>query len=1348
MKKPSPAAIEERRINLPEPEYPQDLPVVARREEITRAIRDNQVVIVCGETGSGKTTQLPKICLGLGRGVAGMIGHTQPRRIAARTVAARIASELKTQLGHAVGYKVRFSDKVSGSTYVKLMTDGILLAETQGDPLFLAYDTLIIDEAHERSLNIDFLLGYLHQLLPKRPDLKLIVTSATIDAQRFSAHFGGAPVIEVSGRLYPVEVRYRPILPHLPCGRPVLVPDEGADQGVASTGRDKPAERNKDRPEGKSKHREREKDRDEGALEQAILDAVDEIGRCGPGDVLVFLPGEREIRDTAEALRKHAVTEPGTGPGKGRMGAEILPLFARQSYSDQEKVFRPGGSSLRRIILATNVAETSLTVPGIRYVIDTGLARLNRYSYRNKVEQLQVEKISRASASQRAGRCGRVMSGVCIRLYAEEDYLSRTEFTDPEILRSSLAAVILRMKSLKIGAVEDFPFLDAPLPKMIADGYQLLAELGAVDESNALTPTGWRLAKFPIDPKIARMILAAKEENCLSEMLIIASALSVQDPRERPFERQEAADRAHQHFQDERSDFLSYLKLWAFFDDLLKHRKSNRKLLEQCQENFLSHRRLREWREVHGQLHTLVLETGLRPNEIPAGYDEIHRALLAGLLGNIGFKAEFKAEADGEYLGARGVRFSIFPGSVLRKAKPKWVVAAELAETARLYARGVARIDPSWIEKVAGGLCRTHYFDPHWEKKTAQVSAFERVTLYGLTVVPRRRVYYGAINPTEAREIFIRSALVAGEYVTHAPFFSHNRELIASIAALEHKTRRPDVLVDEQQIYAFYDAVIPQGISNGAAFEKWRRQAERDNQRLLYLTRDYLMRHAADSVTEDRFPDSMVAGGMRLPLAYRFEPGHVLDGVTLTLPLPLLNQLNAAQFDRLVPGLIREKLSWYLKALPKQIRRHVVPVPEFVTRFLEAQDKGPEGPGQLRQRPLTEALAGFVQAKAGIAVPGDAWRGEQPPQHLLMNYKVVDDGGQELAMSRDLATLKAQLGQAAKLTFAQPDSREGLPIERDGIERWDFGDLPEEIAFTRAGRKLVGYPAFAISTGEDKGKDKAEGKVSIRLFDTPEAAASSMRGGVRQLLWFELKEQMKQLEKDLSMAAGRLGGQGGQARHLGQAILQMQPLIGADALKEDMLTAIADRAFIGEDALPRSEQAFSAQRQRARARLPAVREAMARLMQDIAAGCHMLLGRLGGSGARQGAALGKGMTGEIHAQLHAQLKKLVYPGFLKRTPRDRLQHLPRYLKAMVLRLDKYPGNPERDQRHAAAIAGLWRQYEQRLEKHHKAGLDDPALAEFRWQIEELRVSLFAQELKTPCPVSIKRLQKLWESVSA
>jgi ATP-dependent helicase HrpA len=1249
-----------RLANLPKPTYPDDLPVVARREEIARAIRENQVVIVSGETGSGKTTQIPKICLELERGVNGLIGHTQPRRIAARTVASRIAHELKSPLGHAVGYKVRFSDKLSGDTYIKLMTDGILLAETQGDRLLRAYDTIIIDEAHERSLNIDFLLGYLKGVLTERPDLKLIVTSATIETERFSTHFAidgkPAPIIEVSGRMYPVEQRYRPL--------------EAADED--------------------------EEDQD---MEDAVLAAVDELARdAAGGDILVFLPGEREIRETAEALRKHHPK-----------GAEILPLYARLSFEEQERVFRTGGP--RRIVLATNVAETSLTVPGIRYVIDTGVARVNRYSWRNKVEQLQVEKISQASANQRAGRCGRVAPGVCIRLYAEDDYAARPPFTDPEILRSSLASVILRMKSLRIGDVEDFPFLEPPGARMISDGYQLLAELGAVDDQRQLTQIGWQLAKFPIDPRIARMVLAAKRENCLREVLIIASALSIQDPRERPFDRAEAADRAHEQFQEERSDFLAYLKLWAFFEDALKHKKSNRKLTELLHEHFLSHRRMREWRDIHGQLAAVVGELGMHPNEEPASYEQIHRALLAGLLGNIGTKSDEGAE----YLGARGIRFLIFPGSVLRKTTPKWVMAAEIVETTRLYARNVARIVPEWIEPLAVHLVSRHYFDPHWEKERGMVMAYERVTLHGLTIVPKRRIHYGPINPLEAREIFIHKALAGFDFETRGPFFEHNRKLIRELRELEHKARRRDVLVDEHTIYEFYDAILPAGIYNRAGFERWRRQAEQADPQLLYLTRDYLMRHAATEIAEALFPDALRIGNVDFKLRYRFDPGHPLDGITVTVPLHLLNTLTEAPFEWLVPGMLREKVTWSMKALPKGIRKHLFPLPEQVTAFLESVDsvhaRAEKGEGQSTTPvpPFNDALRRFVQRRLGEPIPEKAADDREMPAHLKVNFRVVDEAGRELAVGRDLLALKGQLGQAAQLTFAQTEGG----IERADIRAWDFGDLPREIAFTRKGRSLTGYPAVV-----DEGAS-----VAIRLFDLPSAAEEAMRGGVRRLLRLALKEQLRQLEK-------------GSIAFL-QSALQLRNVAIADDLREDFVNAIADRAFIGEDPLPRTQKEFEALRTRARARLPAVSEAATRLFASIAEEYQRVNAQL---------AAVKGPLARPAADVRAQLARLVYKGFFSATPWEQLSQLPRYLKAMQVRLDKYGNSPERDAKHTQSIAELTKRYDERLDKQRKAGVSDPRLEEFRWALEELRVSLFAQELRTPYPVSYKRMDRLWSSL--
>ncbi|EDN69927.1 ATP-dependent helicase HrpA [Beggiatoa sp. PS] len=877
-------------LNLPKPQFPEELPVSLRREDIAKAIADNQVIIVAGETGSGKTTQLPKICLSLGRGVAGMIGCTQPRRIAARTIAMRVASELDSPMGHAVGYKVRFSDRISQETYIKFMTDGILLAETQSNRFLEAYDTLIIDEAHERNLNVDFLLGYLKKLLPKRPDLKLIITSATIDTQRFSEHFDNAPVIEVSGRTYPVEVRYRP-----------LVGD---------------------------------KDEEDRNMIQGILDAVDEITSSDrQADLLVFLASERDIRETAEALRKHRL-----------INTEILPLYARLSAAEQNRVFKPGHQ--RRIILTTNVAETSLTVPRIKAIIDPGLARISRYSIRHKVQRLPIERISRSSADQRKGRCGRIAPGICIRLYSGEDYDQQPQFTDPEILRTSLASVILQMLSLHLGDISDFPFVDPPTPKMINDGFTLLMELGAVDDERKLTELGWQLSKWPIDPRIGRMILAAKV-TCLQEVLIIASALTIQDPRERPMDAQQAADTAQQKFVDEQSDFLSYLKLWNFYHENAKHLSQN-KLRKLCREHFLSYLRMREWHDIHQQLYTLIRQAGWPINQVEAGYDEIHRALLTGLLGNIAFKTEGDKKTNvtkksgfspSEYLGARNIKLFLFPGSGLFKKQPKWVMAAELVETTRLYARCSAKLNPDWIEQVAGELCQHHYFEPHWEKRRAQVGAYEKVTLYGLTIVAKRKVNYGPLDPKLSKEIFIRNALVEGEYTSKAAFFQHNRELINEVEALEHKSRRQDILVDEEKIYAFYDARIPEGIYNGKAFEKWREQAERQNPKCLFLSREDLMQHAGDSITPHAFPDHIDWAGVDLPLSYHFEPGHERDGVTVEIPLALLNQLSPLPFEWLVPGLLEDKIIALLRSMPKALRKSFVPIPDVAKDALETLKK-------------------------------------------------------------------------------------------------------------------------------------------------------------------------------------------------------------------------------------------------------------------------------------------------------------------------------------------------------------------------------------------------------------------------
>ena len=1363
-----------RLASLPKPEYPLELPVSARRDEIAKAIANNQVVIVCGETGSGKTTQLPKICLELGRGVAGLIGHTQPRRIAARSVASRIAQELNSPLGEVVGYKVRFNDKITDASYVKLMTDGILLAETQGDYFLNAYDTIIIDEAHERSLNIDFLLGYLKQLLPKRPDLKIIVTSATIDAERFSSHFSSqtnvgvikaAPVIEVSGRTYPVEIRYRPL------GKAGFRAKESSDAENAQFDLEDESDFTSGNVLGiprkaKTEARWLEEDDEEEAIEEAIMDAADDLLRQDDGDILVFLPGEREIRDVAEHLRKYQ------GRSTKLKHIEVLPLFARLSIEDQQKIFKP--HSVRRIVLATNVAETSLTVPGIKYVIDAGLARMNRYSVRAKVEQLQIEKISQAAAKQRAGRCGRVSNGICVRLYSEQDFDGRPEFTEPEILRSSLASVILRMAALRLGDIADFPFIEAPSSRLITDGYQLLQELGAVDSNRQITEIGLQLAKLPLDPRVGRMILAAKRENCLAEILIIASVLSMQDPRERPMDKREAADSAHSKFAGEGSDFMSYLKIWDFYDNALKTKKSNKDLLNICHANFLSFLRLKEWRELHGQIKQIVEEMGyLNPspqpsdettkhltklaseqvianptrgegagllNKLPqlpiktakvtpspsrgegwgegelrlegakeANFEQIHKALLAGLLGNIGFK-----DGDNDsYAGARGIRFFVAPGSGLKKTRPKWVIAAELVDTSKLYARCVAKIEPDWIEPLARGLTESQYSDPRWDRKMGMVNAWERVSLYGLTIIPKRRVHYGPINPKESREIFIREALGNGEFDTRAAFFVANERLIAEVEELEHKARRQDVLVDEHQLFAFYDSKIPADIYNAASFEKWREGAEKLNPKLLYLTRDDLMRHGADAITVVQFPETLFIpsplvgegqgrGGVALYLKYRFEPSHILDGVTATVPLALLNQLDPTPTEWLVPGMLREKLTYLIKALPKTFRRVCVPVPEFVTGFLDQNKVG--------EAPIKLALAAHIQRVTTLKISVEDWTEETPP-HLLMNFSIVDDAGRELAMGRDWNALKKQLGSAAQLTFrnTSPD------IEKTGLKQWDFGDLPQTLSFERDGLKVTGYPAL---------EDNIDA-VSVKLFDTAHEAEINHRLGVCRLMRFELKEQIKQLEKGLP--------------NFNQYALSLRNVMSPDDLREDILTAIADRAFIGEDDLPRNNADFMKLKQRARTRLPAVSEAIARQAQAIATEYQLL--------ANQQAKM-PATVNRLKKDVETQVQLLVYKSCFTQTPWEYLQNVPRYLKGLRLRIEKHPANPDRDGKNAASVGAIWQKWQDKTNQLQASGsLIPPALQDYRWLIEELRVSLFAQELKTPFPVSIKRLEKSWQDLN-
>ena len=1201
--------------------YDPALPIVARREDIRAAVERSPVVIVCGETGSGKTTQLPKMLLEMGRA---RIGHTQPRRIAARSVAARIAEELGAELGGLVGCKVRFHDQVGPRTAIKLMTDGILLAETQGDRELSAYDTIILDEAHERSLNIDFLLGYMKRLVQRRSDLRVLVTSATIDAERFSRHFNDAPVIEVSGRLYPVEVRHRPVA-------------------------------------GDSEDTTRDEE------EAALADAVDELCREGAGDILVFLPGEREIRDATDTLRRHGVRH-----------AEILPLYARLSAAEQDRVFKPAGA--RRIVLATNVAETSLTVPRIRYVVDTGDARVKRYSYRNKVEMLRVEPISQAAARQRAGRCGRVANGVCVRLYSEEDFAKRPQFTDPELLRSSLASVILRAKSLDLGEVADFPFLDPPAPRAIADGYALLQELGAVDEGNQLTAIGAQLARLPLDPRVARMLVAAREQGCVAQVRVIAAALSVQDPRERPLDKAAAADERHARFAHERSDFLALLKLAQLFDQ---------KMERACRENFLSVPRMREWRDVAGQLARTLRELGWEESTIdaerPEGYRAIHRALTAGLLGNIGMRDEPEAS----YSGARGIKFWIHPGSGVKKPG-RWVAAAELVETTRLFARTVAQIEPRWLEEIGGHLIKRTHHDPQWDARRGEVIALERGTLYGLPVYTNRRVAYGPIEPHAAHEIFIREALVRGELETRAPFLAHNRRLVAEIERLEHKSRRPDILVDEELIHAFYEERVPPHIYNAAAFEQWRVGAERADKRLLFLAREELMRHEAAGITTENFPPELLLGPNRFALQYHFEPGSPRDGVTMTVPLALLNQVPVHRTQWLVPGLLKEKVRALAKALPQRLRHKLGPLDEFAEAFYTSVEPS--------DTPLASALARYVRAEHNIELPVDALRPDAVPPHLRMNFRVLDDDGRQRAVGRDLAEIKRTLGAETQALL-----QEEAPVdEGERYTGWTMGELPEIMEIRRAARTLVGYPAL-VDAGD---------AVTLQVFDSPEAARAAHAHGVRRLLAIAFRERIRDLERALA-----------KERTLAP-------------FAQDVVRAALERTFLAES-LPMTQTDFARRVDEGRSRFTLITQEIARSAAQIQAERAALEKRL--------AALERAFPHAVN-DIRAQLARLLAPGWIARTPWERLQHLPRYLKAAALRLEKLRADPSRDQRLAAELGALEQPYSRELAARSRNGELKPELVQFGWLLEELRVSLFAQELRTPVPVSVKRLAKLWQSV--
>jgi ATP-dependent helicase HrpA len=1229
--------------------FPPDLPVSQRIDEIRETIASNQVVILCGETGSGKSTQLPKICLSIGLGIHGRIGHTQPRRIAARSLMSRISTELDSEPGTLVGYKVRFKDRVRPQTRVKLMTDGILLAEIQRDPWLNEYDTLIIDEAHERSLNIDFLLGYIRQLTERRRDLKVIITSATIDPQRFSRHFNDAPVIEVSGRTYAVDLRYRPL----------------EDEGVS--------------------------ERDE-AMQQAIVDAVDELSREDRGDILIFLSGEREIRETAETLRKHRLQV-----------TEVLPLYARLSPPDQAKIFKPSGR--RRIVLATNVAETSLTVPGIRHVIDAGFARISRYSHRSKVQRLPVEFISKASADQRKGRCGRVAEGICIRLYSEEQFESRREFTEPEIQRTNLASVILQMKLLRFGDIASFPFIDPPDARLVRDGYRLLEEIGAVDGERKVTRIGRQLARLPVDPRIGRMLLEAAHGSCLKELLVIAAALSVQDPRDRPLDKQQAADEAHKLFHHEQSDFIGFVNLWKHLEEQ-RHHLTRRKFMRHCRERFLSPTRVQEWHDIHQQLKLQMHELGYRENEPDAGYEEIHMAILSGLLSHIGFR---ESGSDRDYKGARGSRFYAFPGSSLFEHQPKWIVAAELVETTRLYGRTLAMIQPQWIESMAGHLVKHSYSEPHWQAKRGQVGGYERITLYGLTLVARRRINFGPVDPVLSREIFIRSALVDGDFETRAPFWRHNRELIEALRQQEAKSRSRDILVDEEALNHFYDSHIPEGIYSKTQFEQWLRKATKQQPKLLYLTEQELLRPGAHKVSEEQFPDTLDINGMRLPLEYHFEPGAKDDGVTLVVPVEVLNQVTEERLEWLVPGLLEERITTLLRGLPKSLRRNFVPIPDTAKAVLD------------RLRPsgdsLLLALGDALKEMTGVHISDTDWPHEELAPHLKMNLRIIDASGSSLATGRDLARLKSK--HAGRGEGGKPRGMPSHVIEQEGITRWTFGDLPEQVTMERAGIRLTGFPALV---------DERTG-VAIRIIDSLPNAALEHRKGLRRLIMLSLTQQVKFLRKELpGIDRMRLQMAKAPARGKGRKI----------DIEEELVSLIIDRTFLHGSADIRKQVDFEAVIDKHKASLMSISSETANLVSGILDAYQRLRKQLSSVTAINWLASVQDMQ--------QQLDGLVYQGFLQETPWEKLQRYPAYLKALELRLDKLRHAAARDQqslRELAKILDKWKpRYEKMLDQHRY----DERLEELRWSIEELRISLFAQEVKTAWPVSMKRLEKRWQEL--
>ncbi|ENM3740805.1 ATP-dependent RNA helicase HrpA [Vibrio cholerae] len=1232
--------VEQRKQQMPKIEYPALLPVSQKRDDIAQAIAHHQVVIVAGETGSGKTTQLPKICAELGRGKYGLIGHTQPRRLAARSVANRIAEEMETELGGFVGYKVRFTDQISDQTQIKLMTDGILLAEIQNDRFLNQYDTIIIDEAHERSLNIDFILGYLKQLLPHRPDLKVIITSATIDPERFSKHFSNAPIIEVSGRTYPVEVRYRPLA--------------GDDD----------SESDRDQLEG-------------------IFQAVDELCDEGLGDILIFMNGEREIRDTADALSKRNLRD-----------TEIVPLYARLSAGEQNKIFQPHAG--RRIVLATNVAETSLTVPGIKYVIDPGTARISRYSYRTKVQRLPIEPISQASANQRKGRCGRTEEGICIRLYSEEDFLSRPEFTDPEILRTNLASVILQMTALGLGDIEAFPFVEAPDKRNIQDGVRLLEELGAIndqikDPKKRLTESGKQLARLPIDPRLARMMLEASKLGCLKEVMIIASALSIQDPRERPSDKQQSADDKHRRFNHEDSDFLTFVNLWHYIGQQQKALTSNQ-FRRQCKLDYLNYLRVREWQDVYTQLHQSTREMGFKLNDEPGSYHAVHSAILVGLLSHIGMKDQEK----NEYHGARNARFNIFPASGLFKKQPKWVMSAELVETSKLWARVVAKIEPDWIEPLAKHLIKRSYSEPHWSKKNAAVMAYEKVMLYGIPIVPKRLVNYGTIDPVLSREIFIRSALVEGDWETKHAFFKQNRALLAEVEELEHKSRRRDILVDDEELFQFYDQRVDTEVVSGRHFDAWWKTASRKTPDLLSFEKEMLFKGDASHITDLDYPNFWHQGNLKLKLSYQFEPGENSDGVTVHIPLPILNQVEPHGFDWQIPGLRHELVVSLIKSLPKTLRKNFVPAPNYADAFLARVTPF--------EMPLLDAMEKELRRMTGVTVLREDWKLDQLPAHLKITYRAVDHRNRKLNESCDLHELKESLKEKVQETLSQVADDD---IEQRDLHTWSFGELPKVYQQKRGGFEVRAYPALV-----DK-KDSVE----IKLFETEQEQLSAMRAGQRRLILLNVPSPIKYLHANLPNKS-KLG-------------LYFNPYGKVLDLIDDCIACGVDKLIEERGGMVWEPQAFEALKEHVRAELGDTVVEIAKQVETILTTAYNINKRLKGK-------VDFTMAFAL-SDVKAQIEGLIFSGFATECGWKRLPDILRYMRAIERRMEKLPVDPNKDRLHMLKIESVANKYKELLNKIPKGMAIPDNVREIRWMLEELRVSYFAQQLGTPYPVSDKRI---------